>query len=64
MESFLEVGHTATSYVCHSLQTVRFSTEEGGFSYRADWRITDIHLQAFNVQNNTYSQGGWLSQTT
>ena len=57
MVAFRLVGHTATSYVCHSPQIVHFGTEEGGYIYKADWRITDIHLQAFNVWNNTFSQG-------
>ena len=57
MDAFQEIGHTSTAYLCHSTGTLHFNTEQDGYIYRADWRITDIHVQAFNVKNNVYSQG-------
>ena len=56
MEAFQIVGHTNASYMCHSL-TFHFKTEQYGFIYRADWRMRDFHVQAFNLENNTYSLG-------
>ena len=57
MVQFVEVGHTDSSFMCYSLPMVKFSTEQGGVEYRADWHFTALHLQAFGVENNSYSQG-------
>ena len=57
MESKLDVGHSDMAYLCHNPPTAHFSKDVNNISYAADWKFASIHLQAFDLDNNTYSAG-------
>ena len=53
----IAVGHREKSYMCHSSQLIKFKTVVGNVTYEAVWNMFDSQIQAFDVENNTYSEG-------
>ena len=45
------------AYLCHSPPVGKFSKKVNDILYEADWKFTDIHLQAFGVKDNKFSAG-------
>ena len=63
MQNMTAVGHTSSSYMCNTPFTVTLRTEQGGIFYESQWKFINIHLQAFSVDNETYSEGLFLLST-
>ena len=63
MQNLTAVGHTISSYMCYTPFTIMMRQEQGGIVYDAQWTFVNTHLQAFNVDNATYSDGLFLFST-
>ena len=63
MQNFTTVGHTVSSFMCNTAFMITMRQEQGGVFYDAQWTFVTTHLQAFNVDNDTYSGGLFFLST-
>ena len=62
LNSQLELGPTDKAFICNSASSVHFNKTKDltNTLYEADWKILNIHAQAFGVQNGEFSKDGML----
>ena len=62
LSSKLDLGSTDKAFMCLTSETVHFNATKDTTDalYEADWKVLNIHAQAFGVKNGDFSKDGTL----